>query len=368
VIDVALILSLIGALSLVVANGVFVAAEFAIVRVRRTRLEELAGQGRQAAEHAIEVVDEVSDYLTTTQIGITISSLGVGWLGEGAFARLFMQFIPGASSSWAIVHGLAATCAFVGVTMLHVIVGEIVPKNMAIADADRFLLALVRPLRLFHRALRPASRLLTAIAAWMQRRLGHKHTVPPPLSEEELKIVLSDSHQGGVLTAGEAKIVLRAFEFADKCAREIMVPSERVEYLSLAHSFAENLAVARSGMHARLPLCETDLDSVRGVVGMKDVWAFRSEASNLAFERACRPPTKISFDLSQEDILRRFQAEGTQFGIVRDDADRRTLGIVTLEDLLESLVGNVRESKFPLARAGDDRARSVSNVRDDATD
>jgi CBS domain containing-hemolysin-like protein len=208
------------------------------------------------------------------------------------------------------------------VSVVHVVVGEIVPKNMAITKADHYLMSLARPLRAFHRAVRPASRLLTVLARWLQRRLGHEHTVAPPLSEEELKLVLSGSQADGVLTAGEAGIILRAFEFADKCAEEIMVPSDVVDFLSLAHSFEDNLGVARKNMHARLPLCETDIDSVRGVVSMKSVWVSRSQASNAAFERAGRPPTKIGCDLSQEDILRRFQEEGAQMGIVRDAADR----------------------------------------------
>jgi CBS domain containing-hemolysin-like protein len=218
---------------------------------------------------------------------------------------------------------------------------------MAITKADHYLLLFVRPLRIFHRAMRPASRVFVAAAEWIQRRLGHENTVPPPLSEDELKLVLTDSHEGGVLTEGEADIVMRAFEFADKCAEEIMVPADRVDYVSLARSFEDNLAVARRNMHARLPLCETDIDSVCGIVSMKDVWLFHADASNAAFVRASRPVTRICDDLSQELILRRFQAEGAQMGVVRDARDRTTLGIVTLEDVLESLLGDVRESRFP---------------------
>ena len=123
-----------------------------------------------------------------------------------------------------------------------------------------------------------------------------------------------------------------------------MVPAERVDFLSLSRPFEENLEIARKNMHARLPLCETGLDSVRGIVSMKDVWLLRSEESNAVFERACRPLTKVRDDLSQEAILRRLQASKAQMAIVRDAADQRTLGVVTLEDVLESLVGDVREA------------------------
>jgi CBS domain containing-hemolysin-like protein len=349
-INLRVILSVAAVLALVVVNGVFVAAEFAIVRVRRTRLEELAGEGRAEAKDAIELVDQVSDYLTTTQVGVTAASLGVGWLGENAFAGVLSSFAYGPSPSGAILHGTASALAFGLVTMLHVVVGEIVPKNMAITKADQYLMTLARPLRLFHRAVRPASWLFTVVASWIQRRLGHEHSVPRPLSEEELKLVMGDSHEAGVLTEGEAKIILRAFEFADRYAEEIMVPAERVDFISLSRSFEENLEIARKNMHARLPLCETGIDSVRGVVSMKDVWLLRTEESNAAFERACRPATTVADDLSQEVILRCLQASKAQMAIVRDAADTRTLGIVTLEDVLESLVGDVREASTPPER------------------
>jgi CBS domain containing-hemolysin-like protein len=347
---VIVVLSILGVLALVVVNGVFVAAEFAIVRVRRTRLEELAGEGRAQAKVAIELVDQVSEYLTTTQVGITVASLGVGWLGEKAFAPILSRAAGGSSPSGMVVAAIASALAFGLVTTLHVVVGEIVPKNLALTNADRFLLALGRPLRVFHHIVRPAARVFTAAASWIQRRLGHEAAVAPPLSEEELKLVMSDSHEGGVLTEGEAKIIMRAFEFADRCAEEIMVPAERVDFLSLARSFEENLAVAAKHVHARLPLCESDVDSVRGIVSMKDVWLLRSEASNSVFEQVCRPATRIAPDLSQETILRHLQANKAQMAVVRDAADRKTLGLVTLEDVLEALVGDVREARRPTTR------------------
>lgn len=358
-IDSTLVLSMVAALALVVLNGIFVAAEFAIVRVRRTRLEELSGLGREEAKHAIELVDRVGEYLTTTQVGITAASLGVGWLGEDAIAHLLRRVLPtGSSTVSAIIHAIAATVAFVLVTMLLTVIGEIVPKNMAIANADRYLMALARPLRIFHRVVEPISRLFTALATGVQRCLGQRSIAAEPLSEEELKIVLNGSHEDGVLTEGEAKIILRAFEFADKRAEEIMVPMGLVQYLSLSRSFEENVEVARRGMHARMPLCQAGLDSAVGVVSMKDVWLLPHVASNEAFLRACRPLTKIPSDLSQEVILRRLQGDRTQMGIVRDPADRWTLGIVTLEDVLDSLVGDVREAK--LAEVAPSPARSLN--------
>jgi CBS domain containing-hemolysin-like protein len=345
--DVVLRLSLAIAatLALVVLNGVFVAAEFAIVRVRRTRLEELAGEGTEAAKDAIRVVDAVTEYLAVTQIGVTVASLGVGWFGESAFARLFLLLAPGDRVPSVMLHLAAATAAFLLITTMHVVVGELVPKTLAVRRAEHLLLALARPLQIFHAFLRPLHRLFDVLTTWILRALGHREAPPIPLTEEELKLILTDSHEEGVLTEGEARIMIRAFEFADKDAEEILIAPEHVDFISLSRTFEENVAVLRRHMHARLPLCRGALDSVVGVVGMKDAWPLLlREKSNAAFERAARPPIKIPVDLPQDGILRRLQEGRGQMGIVRDRDDQKTLGIVTLEDVLESLVGDVREA------------------------
>jgi CBS domain containing-hemolysin-like protein len=350
-VDVALrvLFPILAVLALVAVNGVFVAAEFAIVRVRRTRLEELAGEGKDAARHAILLVDAVTEYLAVTQIGITAASLGVGWFGEDSFARLFILLLPAPHMiPRAMVHVAAALLAFLLITTMHVVMGELVPKHLAIRRAEHLLLVLARPLRVLHVLLRPLHWFFETLSTWTLRRLGHGEVPRTPLSEEELKLVLMDSHEEGVLTEGEAQIMIRAFEFADKDAEEILIAPEHVDFISLSRTFEENLAVLRQHMHARLPLCRAGLDSVVGVVGMKDAWPLLlHEKSNAAFEQAARPPIKIPVDLPQDGILRLLQEGRGQMGIVRDRDDQRTLGIVTLEDVLESVVGDVREGQAP---------------------
>jgi CBS domain containing-hemolysin-like protein len=345
---VRLLLSIIAAVALVLVNGVFVAAEFAIVRVRRTRLEELAGLGADAAKRAIVIVDYVTEYLAVTQIGITAASLGVGWFGETAFARLFTLLLPAGRVSSVVIHLMAATLAFLLITTMHVVLGELVPKSLGIRQPEQLLMVLVRPLQVLHVVLRPLHRLFERLSTWILQAMGHGAISQPAFTEDELKLVLMDSHEEGVITEGEARIIIRALEFADHQAEEIMIPVERVAFLSLARTVEQNLDVARKTMHARLPLCRAGLDSVIGVVNMKDVWPLlRLDESNIAFERASRPLIKIPRDLSQDGILRRFQEGHGQMGIVRDQDDQRTLGIVTLEDVLEALVGDVREMPAP---------------------
>jgi CBS domain containing-hemolysin-like protein len=260
------------AFALVLINAVFVAAEFAIVRVRRTRLEELAGQGIEAAKNAIVLVDHVSEYLAMTQIAITAASLGVGWLGEDAFAHLIIFLVPGYQTPSPVLHVAAAIAAFFLITMIQVVVGELVPKNLAIRKAESLLLFLAGPLQILHFVLRPVHWLFEKLSSWIVRCMGHGEISHPPLTEDELKLVLMDSHEEGIISAGEAQIIIRAFEFADKQAEEIMVPAGRVDFISLARAFEQNLVLARGTMHTRFPLCRDGLDTVVGIVSMKDMW------------------------------------------------------------------------------------------------
>jgi len=340
------LLLILAALALVLLNGLWVAAEFAIVRVRRTRLEELAGEGVEAAKSAIVVVDGLSDYLAMTQIGITVASLAVGWLADNAVMQLLRLVYPASEQVSGLSQAVAFAAAFFVVTVLHVLLGEQVPKLLAVRNAESYLLVLSRPLRIVHFVMRPFLRILERSSAWIMRRMGHGVATHAPLTEGELKLILADSQRGGIVSAGEAEIIVRAFEFADKNAEEIMIPAKKVSYISLERTLELNLDAAREHMHARLPVCRTGLDSVIGTVSMKDVWPLlEQERSNAAFERARRPAIVISVDSSQEDILKALREARGQIGIVRDCANDKTLGIVTLEDVFESLLGDVREAK-----------------------
>ena len=339
--------SILAVLALILLNATWVAAEFAIVRVRRTRLEELAGQGVEAANQAIVVVDGISDYLALTQIGITVASLAVGWFAQDAVVQLLGLLRPAQDQASGYFHAVGIAAAFAVVSVLHVVLGEQVPKLLAVRSAEHYLLVLARPLRIAHLVLRPLLRMLERMSTWIMHRLGHGAAADRPLTEDELKLILAESHKRGVVSDGEAAIIVQAFEFADKQSEQIMIRAENVSYLSLERSLEQNLDMARKHMHARLPLCRSGLDSVIGTVSMKDVWPLLEEQrSNAAFERACRPPIIIPLDFSQEDILKAFREGRGQMGIVRDLAGKRTLGIVTLEDILDSLVGDVREAKL----------------------
>jgi CBS domain containing-hemolysin-like protein len=194
-------------------------------------------------------------------------------------------------------------------------------------------------------------RILERLTTWILHSMGHGVAANQPLTEDELKLILSESRRGGVVSDGEAEIIVKAFEFADKQSEEIMIPADRVSYVSLERTLEQNLDAALKHMHARLPVCRAGLDSVIGAVRMKDVWPLlQRERSNAAFERVCRPPIMIPVDFSQDDILRALRAGHGQIAMIRSRDGSRTLGIVTLEDVLESLLGDLREAK-PLSTA-----------------
>lgn len=329
---------------LVALNGFFVAAEFAIVKVRRTRLEELAGQGNIAAGRSIRLVDRLDEYLSATQLGITLVSLALGWMGEEAFFNLARILFPELIATNATAHAVAIGVSFFFITLLHVVLGELVPKSMAIQQAEKITLAVARPLDWFFRLARPLIHAFTSLANLVLRALGYHGLEEPPLSEEELKMVMKESHEEGVISESEAQIINRAFSFSDKVASDIMIPAEKVQYLSLSRSLDDNIRTTERRMYTRFPLAEQDFSKVLGVVHMKDAWPELAEnESNEVFRRVARKPVFIDPKLKQDGIMKVFKESRSHLAIVQDPSTKKNVGIVTMEDVLEGLVGEIHD-------------------------
>lgn len=334
------LLFIFAAIILVFLNAFFVAAEFAIVKVRRTRLRELQSQNVRGANAAIQCIDNLDDYLSATQLGITLVSLGLGWIGEESFYQLFIQMFP----QWALeykaaFHTAALATSFMLITTLHVVLGELVPKSMAIQQSEKVTLAIARPLQWFYAIAKPLIITFTSIANVILKMLGYPGFKEAPWSEEELKLVMRDSHEEGVITESEAQIIHKAFSFSDKKASDIMIPVEKVQYLSMGREFEENKSVILSRNHTRFPICEQDLNSILGVVNMKDI-RFIEHWSNDVFTKNCKAPLYIEPTIRQDKLMKLFSEKKSHIAIVRDQ-DKKCLGIVTLEDVLEELVGDI---------------------------
>ena len=329
-------------LFLVALNGFFVASEFAIVKVRRTRLEELAGKGVLAARTSILMVDQLDEYLSATQLGITLVSLALGWLGEEAFFNILRIAAPELVDHNATAHGVAIGASFFLITVMHVVLGELVPKSMAIQKAEAITLWVSKPLHAFYLCAKPLIMSFTALANLILHVIGYRNLEEPPLSEEELKMVMRESREDGVISESEAQIINRAFSFSDKLASDIMIPADRVQYLCLDRGLHENLAVTEKRMYTRFPLVDKDFDHVVGVVHMKDALReLNRENSNEAFAKTARKPIYVDSRVRQDRLMMIFKSTRTHLAIVKDPNTRKNIGIVTMEDILEELVGEI---------------------------
>lgn len=324
-------------------NGFFVAAEFAIVKVRRTRLQELEGQGVEAARVSIRMVDQMDEYLSATQLGITLVSLGLGWIGEESFYNLFAFIFPNvAKSNESQFHGIALAVSFFIITLLHVVLGELVPKSMAIQRSEQVTLVISRPLGWFYQLAKPLILSFTMLANFILRLLGFHKLEEEALSEEELKIVLQDSHDEGIISQSEAEIIKQAFTFSDKRARDIMIPEHQVQCLYLNMTFEQNLDKVKTRMYTRFPLVKDGFQNIVGVVHMKDALLMMLEDStNDTFVNTARPAVFIEPRMRQDQIMRLLKETRTHLAIVRDPHSNENIGVVALEDILEELVGEI---------------------------
>lgn len=326
---------------LVGLNAFFVAAEFSIVKVRRTRLEELAGQGIKAARISLRCVDDLDESLSATQLGITLVSLGLGWIGEESFYSLLHHLVPFEVDK-EYLHAASITISFGIVTLLHVVLGELVPKSLAIQKAERVTLLVSPALRAFYRVARPVIRAFTWLANRILRLLRLHEEEESALSAAELQMVVSESREEGVITESEAGFIQKAFGFSNKRVDGIMIPIEQVSYLSLSRPFEENMANAQRRMYTRFPLTADGIETILGVVHTKDVLHYPAEwDSNEVFKKVMRPALYVTPDYSIDRLMQEMKKRRMHFAVVRDEVRRRNLGIVTTEDILEELVGNM---------------------------
>jgi CBS domain containing-hemolysin-like protein len=345
-----ILLKILALMGLVAANGFFVAAEFAIVKIRGTRLQELAAEGNLRARWAAHVVGRLDAYLSATQLGITLASLGLGWLGEPFLARILEAPLRGLGiNSPQALHSTSFVVGFSILTFLHIVLGELAPKSLAIRRAEATSLAVVAPLIAFYIVFFPVIWVFNSAANLFLKALG----LPPARefemahSPEELGMILAESHKSGLLTEDEQRIIRGALTFRNRAAREIMVPRTRIIALSTQRTLEENLHTAREEMHTRFPLCDGDLDRVVGVIHIKDLlWALRErDPSSPTSEvlMSLRRPIHILPALVRLDrLLQTFQQSRVQMAVLVSEYGG-TEGLVTLEDLLEEIVGEIQD-------------------------
>jgi CBS domain containing-hemolysin-like protein len=337
--------AIIAVVLLVLANGFFVAAEFALVKVRLSQIEELARKGSWAAGITEKVLNRLDAYLSACQLGITLASLGLGWVGEPFVAHLLEPVFAMLGVSAERTHYFALPIAFFTISALHIIVGELAPKSLAIRAARPTALACAPPLMLFFKVFWPFIWLLNTAANYLIRLCGIL-----PIQEgvdthtsDELRLILAESAAGGELSRRERLMMENVLDLEDKAVRQVMVPRRDVVYLNTRRTIEENLELITESRHTRFPLCDGELDRVVGMVHTKDVLITQMKGEKLAtLSRLARKIPFMAETMRLDVVLREFQKNRTHVAMVVDEFGTIS-GMVTFENVLEEIIGPIQD-------------------------
>ena len=338
-------------LLLVAINGFFVAAEFALVRSRRGKIEQLAEEGESGAEEVVEQLDKIDESLSACQIGITMASIGIGFLGEPSLSKLLEPLFGSLSDGAAV--GLSVTIAFVIVTAIHIVVGEQVPKMLAISHAERTARRVSRPLNWFRAATAPVIFSLSAISNAIVRLFGVDPTdIEEHHTSEDLKQIIDQSKLGGTLDPGEAGMLGGVFHLHEQEAREVMTPIPAVVTVDASETVETALRRCVTSGHTRLVVIEDENpDRVKGIVHNNSLARlYMSDGPEAEIAPAVRDAVIVPETRPLDDLLHDLQVQRTSLSVIVDEYGR-TVGIVTVEDILEEVVGEIEDETDPRAAA-----------------
>jgi CBS domain containing-hemolysin-like protein len=343
---VMMVLGIVAIPLLVALNGFFVAAEFALVAIRRTRVEELVNQGVSGAQAVNDAITNLDRTIAATQLGITLASIALGFVAEPALAKLIQPLFGFLPENAAVVsrHAAAIFIAFSIVTFMHVVFGELMPKAVALQTPDRTALYVAKPLNLFARFSRPVVHVMNGTGNWLLRRLGytpsgtegHVHSV------DELRMLVEGTEEAGLLSEEAADMVLNVFALRNKTVRDCMVPRERMVALALNAPPEQVLEIARLGAHTRMPVYDGSPDNVVGIVNTKDLFFLFSTSGAVVVEDALYPATFLDPEEPVAHAFKLFRKSHRPMAVVRDE-EGKVLGVITMEDVLEEIVGDIED-------------------------
>ncbi|OZT11906.1 hypothetical protein CHN50_13455 [Priestia aryabhattai] len=331
---------------LIALTAFFVATEFAIIRIRSSRIDQLVVEGSKNAKAAKQVITNLDEYLSACQLGITITALGLGWLGEPTVAHMLEPLFEQLGIEGGLSTVISVVIAFAVVTFLHVVVGELAPKTFAIQKAEAVTLLFVKPLIFFYKVMYPfiwvlngSARLLTGLFGL---KLASEHELAH--SEEELRILLSESYKSGEINQSEFKYVSKIFDFDDRVAKEIMVPRTEVVSIDQEDTIEYILDMAKEERFTRYPIIDGDKDHIVGLLNMKEILTeiVMKDTQSIHLKDYIRPIIQVVETISIHDLLLKMQRERIQMAILVDEYGG-TAGIVTIEDILEEIVGEIRD-------------------------
>lgn len=336
---------LFAAIALIALNAFFVASEFAIVKVRPTRLRELADAGNRKAATALNITQHLDAYLSANQLGITIASIALGWIGEPAVANLLTPLFALFDHSPTAAHAVAGVLGFAIISFFHTVLGELAPKSVSIQKAETVALWCAMPLHAFYIISFPAIWLLNSTANGFLHLFG-LHTARDAdnsaHSEEEIRMIVSSSQEHGILEEHEAVLVENVLDYTDRVAREIMTPRADVSVLFTDQTLEEATKFVLEEGYTRYPLCREEKDHVVGIIHIRDIFALHCSGEQKTLEEIVREPIIIPETLPLNEVREKFQACGTQIALVVDEYGAFA-GIVTLEDLVEEVFGEFRD-------------------------
>lgn len=326
-------------------NAFFVLSEFAIVKVRKTRLEELIKEKVPNAKMAYEMSNSLDTYLSATQLGITLSSLALGWIGEPAVSRLIERpLVDYFGLEGVAVHTVSFAIAFTLITLLHVVLGELVPKSIAIAKAEKATLIVAKPLHMFWIIFSPVIKIFDFLAAVVLKILGIKRAKDSEIahSEEEIKIIVGESLKGGVLDSFESEIIQNAVDFSDTVAKEIMTPRRDMVCLNKQKSIEENMKIIHDSRYTRFPYIDGSKDVVLGMIHIRDILQNNFEKKDLNFDNIAKKLIIVPENSSISKILIMMNNERIPAALVVDEYGG-TAGFLTMEDIIEEVVGDIND-------------------------
>ncbi|AWX57331.1 HlyC/CorC family transporter [Brevibacillus brevis] len=328
---------------LVLLNGFFVATEFAIVKVRESRIAQLAAEGNKRAVDVERVLHNLDAYLSACQLGITLASLGLGWLGEPAIAHLLHPVFRYFHLNETVVTSISFIIAFSVITFLHIVLGELAPKTLAIQYSEKVVLAVAKPIQLFYKIMYPFIQMLNWSAS---RFLALFHISLEPHqeahTEEEIRILVNESHKSGLIDQTELMLVDNIFDFSETMAREIMVPRTDMVVLNLRDPFDENVKHVQNGRFTRYPVVDGDKDHVVGSLHIKDMLTGLLEGESHDLQTFMRSILTVPETISISRLLTMLQKQRGQMAIIIDEYGG-TAGLVTLEDIMEEIVGDIQD-------------------------
>ena len=330
---------------LVFGNAFFVAAEFSIVKMRSSRLDVLIAAGNRRASYAKKLSDRLDVALSVTQLGITIVSLGLGWLGEPVVASLLHPAFSWFGVPESAVETVSFAIAFFLITSLHIVGGELIPKNVAIRKVEGVALTVALPLLVFQRIMYPFVWLLNHVANWTEMHLGLGIVTKQEdvaHTEEEIRVLMEESHRQGLIDKTELEFVDNVFDFADLSVREIMIPRTDMVCLDLEDSLEESIEMAMEERLTRYPICDGGKDNIIGFLHIKDFLQtlYRKEAPDL--RKLARHALVVPEAMAVSRLLQTMQQERSQLAIVVDEYGG-TAGMVTIEDVIEEIVGDIQD-------------------------